>query len=209
MQGAHQVPTSGIAYDPSSYSSYHTAPASFPSWSGPDGIWGSVIDLSRVIDEAELKRLRRIGRGGYAEVYKLDHSFFGNIALKRIHEAGDDNICTEERRVRPPLDPLHPPDPYALKRAREEGILWQRLQHLNILKFFGIFESNIHYFLISEYAPNGTISTYTKAHPGVDRVELVRCRRHRFRRCLHMIISLLKQPTALPTCTKNTSFTET
>lgn len=58
------------------------------------------FDLTNVIREYDLKLIRKVGGGGFADVYHLHHETLGHLALKCIREVGEENLLSDQRRVR-------------------------------------------------------------------------------------------------------------
>lgn len=67
--------------------------------SEPTGHYREPSDLNGIINEKELRLMKRCGGGGYGDVYSLRHILLGDIALKRIREAGNDDVVAQGREV--------------------------------------------------------------------------------------------------------------
>lgn len=53
-----------------------------------------------------------------------------------------------------------------------EAVLWKRLRHPNVVRFFGVTTSPFQILL--EWMPNGTLTEYVNSHLQADRTSLVR-----------------------------------
>ena len=51
--------------------------------------------------------------------------------------------------------------------------MWKALRHPNVLPLIGVMMSETKFAMISEWMVNGNINSFVKAHPDVDRLELV------------------------------------
>jgi len=51
--------------------------------------------------------------------------------------------------------------------------VWKALQHQNVLSLTGVTMSVTRFEMISDWMMNGNINDFVKAHPKVDRLELV------------------------------------
>ena len=51
--------------------------------------------------------------------------------------------------------------------------MWKFLQHPNVLPLVGVLMSEARFAMVSEWMTNGSINEYVKAHPEVDRPQLV------------------------------------
>ena len=51
--------------------------------------------------------------------------------------------------------------------------LWRRLNHPNILPFYGASLSQDQFSLVSPWMENGNVLSYTRKHPEVNRLQLV------------------------------------
>ncbi|KDQ19169.1 hypothetical protein BOTBODRAFT_103444, partial [Botryobasidium botryosum FD-172 SS1] len=56
-----------------------------------------------------------------------------------------------------------------LKLLRRETEVWHRLDHPNILEFYGVYRHESLDYLVSPWVPNGDLLTYLKSHPQIDR----------------------------------------
>ena len=50
---------------------------------------------------------------------------------------------------------------------------WKALRHPNILPLIGVTMSEVQFAMISDWMVNGNINDFVRAHPDVDRLELV------------------------------------
>ena len=51
---------------------------------------------------------------------------------------------------------------------------WKTLRHPNILSLIGVMMSETQFAMVSDWMGNGNLSDFVKAHPDVNRLELVR-----------------------------------
>ncbi|KAF9790630.1 kinase-like domain-containing protein [Thelephora terrestris] len=58
-------------------------------------------------------------------------------------------------------------------RFCKEVVLWRFLRHPNILPLLGVLMSDTRFAMVSHWMPNGNINEHVKAHPGLDRLELL------------------------------------
>jgi len=54
-------------------------------------------------------------------------------------------------------------------------VTWKALRHPNVLPLLGVVMSEAHFAMISDWMVNGNINDFVKAHPNVNRLELVGC----------------------------------
>jgi len=54
-------------------------------------------------------------------------------------------------------------------------VTWKSLRHPNVLPLIGVMMSETRFAMISDWMVNGNINYFVRAHPSVNRVELVRC----------------------------------
>ena len=52
---------------------------------------------------------------------------------------------------------------------------WKSLRHPNVLPLIGVMMSETRFAMISDWMVNGNINDFVKAHPNVNRLELVGC----------------------------------
>jgi hypothetical protein len=52
-------------------------------------------------------------------------------------------------------------------------VTWKTLRHPNILPLIGVMMSETQFAMISDWMVNGNINDFVKAHPDVNRLELV------------------------------------
>ncbi|KAG8898483.1 hypothetical protein FRB99_007395 [Tulasnella sp. 403] len=62
----------------------------------------------------------------------------------------------------------------ALRRLQREGTTWQRLNHKFVLRFLGTACIGDRLYLVSPFIENGSLSVYTRSHPDIDRICLLR-----------------------------------
>ena len=55
----------------------------------------------------------------------------------------------------------------------KEAVLWRFLRHRNVVRFLGV-SATMDLCLISEWMPNGTLTSFVSSHPDADRISLVR-----------------------------------
>jgi serine/threonine protein kinase len=53
-------------------------------------------------------------------------------------------------------------------------VTWKTLWHPNILSLIGVMMSETQFAMVSDWMGNGNLSDFVKAHPDVNRLELVR-----------------------------------
>lgn len=56
-------------------------------------------DLSTSFTLQHIKRATLCGKGGFGEVFFLEHETLGKIAIKRLRERADFGAASDERRV--------------------------------------------------------------------------------------------------------------
>lgn len=60
----------------------------------------SLFDLSELITDDDIRKARLCGRGGFGDVYAMDHPVLGKIAVKRLREEVRSIAeAAEDRRV--------------------------------------------------------------------------------------------------------------
>ena len=61
--------------------------------------------------------------------------------------------------------------PWALQLFFKEIVVWKRLRHPNVVSFIGVTTTPLQ--IVSEWMPNGTLTTYVEQNPGANGVGLV------------------------------------
>ena len=63
-----------------------------------------------------------------------------------------------------------------MQRFCKEVVTWKALCHQNVLPLLGVTmtEDPTRFVMVSEWMDNGDINRFVKAHPDVDRLQLVR-----------------------------------
>lgn len=61
-----------------------------------------------------------------------------------------------------------------VQRFCREVAIWKALRHPNVLTLVGVMMSEDRLVMVSEWMENGNINDFVKAHPDVNRLELVR-----------------------------------
>ena len=60
-----------------------------------------------------------------------------------------------------------------MQRFYRGVVIWKALHHPNILPLFRVAMGQNQFAMVSEWMEDGNINQFVKAHPDVDRVELV------------------------------------
>lgn len=133
-----------------------------------------LVDLTTEFSTTAIDSARRIGSGGFGDVFVVNHRDLGRVALKSFRETGNTQLVSEKRRVSIScLTTFGRDDDGTTQRARREAQTWHRCQHAHILPILGIIDSEKHFFLVSPFAENGSLDVFVLDHPDVDRISLV------------------------------------
>lgn len=150
--------------------------SSLPWWMNASLAEPELPDLSHIITQYDLTKLSQCGGGTFGDVFVLQHSTLGRVALKRLRDfGGPANKASRDVSVLLGGNLqilLDLPAPF--KRAKREAKLWMKLDHKNILPFLGIMESPQEFYFVSPYQSNGSLKAYLNKHPDCDRIHMVR-----------------------------------
>ena len=60
-----------------------------------------------------------------------------------------------------------------MQRFCREVVTWKALRHPNVLPLLGVTMTENKFVMVSEWMENGNVNVFMKAHPGVNRLQLV------------------------------------
>lgn len=60
-----------------------------------------------------------------------------------------------------------------MQRFRYEAEIWIRLDHPNVLRFFGICQTGPTLYMVSPWQTNGHMTAYFNSHPNASRLQFV------------------------------------
>ncbi|KAF9645731.1 kinase-like protein [Thelephora ganbajun] len=96
------------------------------------------------------------GRGGFADVWKVQHNG-QDVAAKALKVYSTDNF----KEIR--------------RKFCREVMIWRTLRHPNVLSLLGVMMTENKFVMVSEWMDNGNINKFLKkGDTNVDRVELIR-----------------------------------
>ena len=113
-------------------------------------------------------------RGGFADVWKGDHC--GRDVAVKVMRIYSESELQRVIGVSYWLCSLFPcARVLTLPRQRfcKEVVVWKALQHPNVLPLIGVTMSETRFAMISDWMANGNITSFVKAHPDANRLELV------------------------------------
>ena len=112
-------------------------------------------------------------RGGFSDVWKGKHCG-RDVAVKVIRTYSNDDLqrvigvsyrsCSRSACLCTDV---------AWKRFCKEVVTWKTLRHRNVLPLVGVMMSKTQFATVSDWMVNGNIHDFVKAHPDVNRLELV------------------------------------
>jgi hypothetical protein len=60
-----------------------------------------------------------------------------------------------------------------VQRFCKEAVTWKTLRHPNVVPLIGVTMSETRFAMVSDWMVNGNINEFVKAHPDVNRLDLV------------------------------------
>lgn len=135
--------------------------------------------LGRFVLENEIRIGRIKGIGGYADVYDAMMSTaepggWKKVAVKRFRVILENDETFAEVSLFQSSRRDENVDKLSVQSLKREVLIWNQLQHANVLPLLGIAVIDGIPCTVSDWMENGTMDTYLKSHEDVNILELVR-----------------------------------
>lgn len=135
--------------------------------------------LGRFVLETEFRIGRIKGIGGYADVYDAmmntaDSGGWKKVAVKRFRVILENDETFAEVSLSQSSRRDGDVDKFSAQSLKREVLIWNQLQHANVLPLLGIAVIDGIPCTVSDWMENGTMDTYLKSHEDVNILDLVR-----------------------------------
>jgi len=110
--------------------------------------------------------------GGFADVWKGKYHgrevaakvlrVYSTNDFEKIRKVGDSQPVVFINKLTAPI-----------QRFCKEVVTWKALRHPNVLQLLGVTMTKNKFVMVSEWMENGNINEFMRAHPSVNRLELV------------------------------------